>query len=334
MGTIKISKFGSEVGDSLSKEKPEPGWKKIWKLLSSERWQSERDEQVEFLVYATSKLICPEEPRESLRRDLEEVRKRFEAEKDEGKRQMIVEHQLGFLVSFIQMDRKTLECFIERKEQKDELQILRSKLRAQEQEIERKEEDERLSQLERKRREQQELREKEERENDYRIQVERLEEKLDLAKQELRGKEERENDHRIQVERLEEELDLAKEERKLCEDKTKIMSSLVEGLMQLRVKAIREVGEGKLRTSKQEPPTSTKPHLVALTPYPIPVLQICSLNPNSSVPPRPLTISSFHPLLILTSLLSLHEFLRLAIPNPFLEMSTGMRPPPEPPPLL
>ena len=127
---------------------------------------------------------------------------------------------------------------------------------------------------------------------------------------------------------------MAKEERKLCEDKTKILSSLVEGLMQLRVKAIREVGEGKIRMSKQEPPKSTKIPLVPLTPHPISVFLICSINPNSSVSPRPFTISSFHPLLILTSLLSLHDFLRLAIPNPFLEMSTGMRPPPEPPPLL
>ena len=136
----KISKLGSEVGDSLSKEKPETGWKKIWKLLSSERWQSGRDEQVEFLVYATSKLICPEEPRESLRRDLEEIKKRINQQQCDKKIQKSIEQQLGWLVSFTSMDRGTIEMLIERKEQKDELQMLRSKLRAQEQEIERKEE--------------------------------------------------------------------------------------------------------------------------------------------------------------------------------------------------
>merc|ERR1712208_34708 len=99
--------------------------------------------------------------------------------------------------------------------------------------------------------------------------------------------------------------------------KTKILSSLVEGFVQLRVKAIREVGEGKLSISKQEPPTSTKPHLVALTPYPIPVLQICSLNSNSYVPPRPLT----NCLILKTN----------AAPESFMGVGPPQRPPPKPP---
>ena len=140
----KISRFGSEVEGSVRKGKV-PGWIKIARMLESENWQA----GTEFLMHATNKLVCPEEPRESLRRELLEVRKRFEAEKDEGKRQMIVEHQLGFLVSFIQMDRKTLECFIERKEQQEELRKIKEVLakkeeeerKREEQEIERKEED-------------------------------------------------------------------------------------------------------------------------------------------------------------------------------------------------
>ena len=306
----KISRFGSEVEGSVRKGKV-PGWIKIARMLESENWQA----GTEFLMHATNRLVCPEEPRESLRRELLEVRKRCEAEKDEGKRQMIVEHQLGFLVSFIQMDRKTLECFIERKEQKDELQILRSKLRAQEQEIERKEEEERK-------------REEEER----------------------KKRKDRERESKNQIERFEKELEREKQERKQCENKIKTLKTLVDGVVELaereRFKATREIraskvsevvensSESNFRMSKQEPPKSTKIPLVPLTPHPISVFLICSINPNSSVSPRPFTISSFHPLLILTSLLSLHEFLRLAIPNPFLEMSTGMRPPPEPPPLL
>ena len=123
------------------------------------------------------------------------------------------------------------------------------------------------------------------------------------------------------------ELGQQKEERKLCEDKTKILSSLVEGLMQLRVKAIREVGEGKLRTSKQEPPTSTKTLLVPYNQsFPSPALNICS-------PPRLLTvISSLSPFMILTSFLSTSDFMRLVFSNHFIQMSAGLRPPPEPPP--
>ena len=71
----KISKFGSEVGvgDRLSKEEP---WKKIWNLLSSERWQSGWDEQIQFLVNATKTIICPETTIESLKEELREVKKK------------------------------------------------------------------------------------------------------------------------------------------------------------------------------------------------------------------------------------------------------------------
>ena len=129
-------------------------------MLESENWQA----GTEFLIHATNKLICPEESLESLQRDLEAAFSRIKEETCELTIQRIITHQLGWLVIFSEMDRKTLECFIERKEQKDELQILRSKLRAQEQEIERKEEEERQSQLERKKREEQE-KEKDVREN-------------------------------------------------------------------------------------------------------------------------------------------------------------------------
>ena len=302
-----------------SKEKTEPGWMKIWKLLKG---QSGKDDQIQFLVNATKKIICPETTIEYLKEELMEVKKRCEEEKDEGKRKRIVEHQLGFLVSFIQMEKTTLKMIVERKEQQEEIRKLKEVLakkeeeerkreeeerKREEQEIERKEEEERQSQLERKKREEQE-KEKDDREKESKMMIEKLREKLELAKCEL-GQQ--------------------KEERKLCEDKTKILSSLVEGLMQLRVKAIREVGEGKLRTSKQEPPTSTKTLLVPYNQsFPSPALNICS-------PPRLLTIvSSFSPIMFLFSFLSTSDFLRLAIPNPFLEMSTGMRPPPEPPPLL
>ena len=129
----KISKFGSEVGvgDRLSKEEP---WKKIWNLLSSERWQSGWDEQMQFMMYATHKLVCPENTMESLRRDLEEVAKRVNEEQCEKKIQRRIELELGFLVTFISMERETLDLFIERKEQKDELHLLRSQIRAQKEE--------------------------------------------------------------------------------------------------------------------------------------------------------------------------------------------------------
>ena len=308
----KISKFGSEVGDSLSKEKQEPGWQEIWNLLSSENWQSGWDEQVEFMMYATHKLVCPENTMGSLRRDLEEVAKRINEEQCEKKIQKSIEQQLGWLVSFTSMDRGTIEMLIERKEQQEELRKLKEILakkeeeerKREEQEIERKEEEERQSQLERKKRE------------------------------------DRENESKILIEKYEKELEREKQERKQYEKKIKTLKTLVDGVVELaereRFKATREIraSEGNFRMSKQEPPIPTKIPLVPLTPHPISVFLICSINPNSSVSPRPFTISSFHPLLILTSLLSLHDFLRLAIPNPFLEMSTGMRPPPEPPPLL
>ena len=232
----EISKFGREVGDSLSKEKQEPGWKKIWNLLSSERWQSGWDEQLQFLVNATKKIICPETTIEFLKEELLEVKKRCEAEKDEGKIQKSIEQQLGWLVSFASMDRGTIEMLIERKEQKDELQMLRSKLRAQEQEIERKEEEERK-------------REEEERK---------------------REEEDRERESKNQIERFEKELEREKQERKQCENKIKTLKTLVDGVVELaereRFKATREIraskvsevvensSESNFRMSKQEPP--------------------------------------------------------------------------------
>ena len=302
---------------NVSKEKPVPGWKKVYQRLESENWQA----GTEFLMHATNKLICPEEPRESLRRDLEEIKKRVNEQQCEKKIQKNIEQQLGWLVSFASMDRGTIEMLIERKEQKDELQMLRSKLRAQEQEIERKEEEERKKEEEERKRE-----------------------------EERKKRKDRERESKNQIERFEKELEREKQERKQCENKIKTLKTLVDGAVELaereRFKATREIraskvsevvensSESNFRMSKQEPPKSTKIPLVPLTPHPISVFLICSINPNSSVSPRPFTISSLSPLMILNKLLSLHVFLTLGHPNTFLEMSTGMRPPPEPPPLF
>ena len=206
------------------------------------------------------------------------------------------------------MERTTLKMIVERKEQQEELRKIKEVLAKKEEKESKREE------------------------------------------QDMKERKDRERESKNQIERFEKELEREKQERKQCENKIKTLKTLVDGVVELaereRFKATREIraskvsevvensSESNFRMSKQEPPKSTKIPLVPLTPHPISVFLICSINPNSSVSPRPFTISSFHPLLILTSLLSLHDFLRLAIPNPFLEMSTGMRPPPEPPPLL
>ena len=121
---MELSKCSSEVGLNVSKEKPVPGWKKVYQMLGSENWQAD----IHFLMHATQKLVCPEESLESLQRDLEAAFSRIKEETCELMIQRIITHQLGWLVIFSDMERTTLKMIVERKEQQEELRKIKEVL--------------------------------------------------------------------------------------------------------------------------------------------------------------------------------------------------------------